>query len=644
MAVIGSLVVNVLGNTSGLNAAMARSRAILTKFKGAAGAAGAGMTAMGAAAVVLTKNFEGVERAMNKSLAIMGNIAPMMRKDMTNAAIEVARTTNFSTQQAAESYFFLASAGMSAKESLDALPVVARFAQAGAFDMATATDLSTDALSAMGLKSKDAATNLQNLTRVSDVLIKANTLANATAQQFSEALTTKAAAALRLVNKEMEEGVAVLAVFADQGIKGAEAGTALNIVMRDLATKAIRNKEAFAQAGVTVFDSSGKMRNMADIVGDLERSLGGMSDRAKKAALLQMGFTDKSIAFTSALIGTSDEIRRYQSELDTAGGITKEVSDNQMTELQHAIAELTAAWAKMGTEAGGVASVLASVVMDLAKLIEWVGKGGKSVRSFADILHGFRLAWHGLLLVFKMVALFIATVLFEALDKIVRMAKLLSFGLLKTTDKFDQDMNAFREKIQNKGTSALKGFNDVLMEQTPHEKYRRQLELDQAANNKAAQDAEDRAKKEKEELEKKTKAARAAAARGAIAPITGGARALGGFLGGMAKRRDKVHGAALLASMRLRAKMATPAEEIKPQADRNRVNKALEAGSMEAFKAASGQKAPEREKAIRDTAKNTKRQVELQEKTLETFVDLSRGAGSLIGNLSGRAFKGLGGG
>ena len=222
MAVIGSLVVNVLGNTAGLNAAMSRSKKIMAKFSGVARGAGVAMGAMGAAAVALARNFDSLEQAMNKSLAIMRDVTPHMRKDMTDAAIAVARQTKFSADQAAEAYFFLASAGMNAKQSLDALPVVANFAQAGAFDLSTATDLATDALSAMGLKSDDAAENLRNLTKVTDVLIKANSLANATAQQFSESLTTKAAAALRLVNKEIEEGLAVLAVFADQGIKGAE--------------------------------------------------------------------------------------------------------------------------------------------------------------------------------------------------------------------------------------------------------------------------------------------------------------------------------------------------------------------------------------------------------------------------------------
>ena len=141
---------------------------------------------------------------------------------MKKPAKSVSKTTTYSAKQAAEAYYFLASAGMSAATSMAALPKVAKFAQAGNFDLALATDLVTDAQSALGLSSKDTAKSIEGLTRVSDVLVKANTLANASVQQFSESLTNKAGAALRLVGKDVEEGVAVLAAFADQGLKGSE--------------------------------------------------------------------------------------------------------------------------------------------------------------------------------------------------------------------------------------------------------------------------------------------------------------------------------------------------------------------------------------------------------------------------------------
>ena len=267
---------------------------------------------------------------MTESLAIMGDVSAGMRTKMEEAAKSVAKTTTFSAAEAAQSYFFLASAGLDAKQSIAALPQVSKFAQAGMFDMARATDLATDAQSALGMTIDDAQENLVNLTRVTDVLVKANTLANASVEQFSTALTNKAGAALKIVGKEIEEGVAVLAAFADQGLKGAEAGTALNIVFRDMQTKALRNKKAFAELDVTVFDVAGEMRNIADVIGDLEGALAGMSDEQKKATLMQLGFADKSVIFIQTILGQSEAIREYEGELRNAAGITEEVASKQL--------------------------------------------------------------------------------------------------------------------------------------------------------------------------------------------------------------------------------------------------------------------------------------------------------------------------
>jgi len=249
------------------------------------------------AAAAAVKAFGDFDSGMKQSLAIMGNVSDSMRGDMANAAREMAKATTFSAAEVAKSYYYLASAGLDAADSIQALPVVTRFAQAGMFDLQQATDLLTDAQSALGLAIKgDAVANMENMTRVSDVLVKANTLANASVQQFSEALTTKAGAAMRAVNMDIEEGVAVLAAFADQGTKGADAGTQFSIVLRDLQTKAIKNKDAFAELGISVFDAQGNLNNMGGIIGGLEAALSGMSDEQKKATLLMLGFSDKSVA------------------------------------------------------------------------------------------------------------------------------------------------------------------------------------------------------------------------------------------------------------------------------------------------------------------------------------------------------------
>ena len=295
------------------------------------GLAGGAITAFSG---LFLKTFAGFDDALNQSLAIMGDVSDAMRKDMAQAAKDVARETRFSATDAAESYFFLASAGLDAKQSIEALPQVAQFAQAGMFDMAQATDLLTDAQSALGLTVRDdVAANMRNMVRVSDTLVAANQKANATVQQFSEALTNRAGAALRALGKDVEEGVAVLAAYADQGEKGQRAGEQLNIVLRDLQKSVLDNRSAFDQAGVTVFDASGEMANLGEIIGDLEDHLAGLSDEQKRVALTTLGFQERSLSSLVTLMGTSDAIRDYEAALRDAAGTTQSVAEKQLQSL-----------------------------------------------------------------------------------------------------------------------------------------------------------------------------------------------------------------------------------------------------------------------------------------------------------------------
>jgi TP901 family phage tail tape measure protein len=377
-----SSVISVLitGDSAGLSKAVGDADSRLAKFGKVAGAAvaAAGAAVAGFAALSV-REFAKFDAAMQQSVAIMGDVSDALRKDMSDAARQVAKTTTFSAEQAAESYFFLASAGLDAEASIAAMPKVAAFAQAGMFDMARATDLLTDAQSALGMVIRDdAVANMEQMVRLSDVLVKANTLANASVEQFSTALTTKAGAALRALNKDMEEGVAVLAAFADQGIKGELAGTQFSIVLRDLTTKALQNEDAFRKFNVRVFDADGNMRNMADIVSDLEGALDGMSDATAKATLLQMGFSDKSLGALMALMGTSEQIRIYEAALRDAGGVTDEIANKQLQTFTAQMSLLKSQFLDVAIEIGS------ALVPALSSIVEWLQSKGPAFSAWAE--------------------------------------------------------------------------------------------------------------------------------------------------------------------------------------------------------------------------------------------------------------------
>ena len=348
------------------------------------GLAGGAITAFSGLSL---KSFAGFDDALTQSLAIMEDVSDAMRKDMAKAAKDVALTTRFSAKDAAASYFFLASAGLDAKQSIEALPLVAQFAQAGMFDMAQATDLLTDAQSALGLTVKDdVAANMRNMVRVSDTLVAANQKANASVQQFSEALTNRAGAALRDLGKDVEEGVAVLAAYAQQGEKGQRAGEQLNIVLRDLQKATLNNRAAFDRAGVTVFDTSGEMANLGEIIGDLEDHLAGLSDEQRRVALTTLGFQERSLSSLVTLMGTSDAIRDYEAALRDATGTTQAVAEKQLQSLAAQFdllkSHVEVAMINIG---GAIAPLVEALFGPLSAALSWVSGLFESNNRFARI-------------------------------------------------------------------------------------------------------------------------------------------------------------------------------------------------------------------------------------------------------------------
>jgi TP901 family phage tail tape measure protein len=357
------------------NKGIKQAESAIGKFgKVAGGIAAAATAAVAGVAVASVKAFADFDSQLNKSVAIMGDVSDVMRGQMSDAAREVAKTTTFSAAQAAESYFFLASAGLDAEASIGALPVVAKFAQAGMFDMAQATDLLTDAQSALGLTSEDTAENLENMSNLADILVKANTLANASVEQFSSALTNKAAASMRTLGIETEAGVAVLAVFADQGLKGEAAGTAFNATLEGLTRTARLNAGAYKALGVEVFDSTGELNNMADIVAQLEKGMDGMSTEQVNATLASLGLTRQALDGTKALLGNSEAIREYEGELRNAAGTVDEVAGKQLETFEAQLALLQSRVQDVGIAIGGpIVDLLLTLMEDLGPVFDILG-------------------------------------------------------------------------------------------------------------------------------------------------------------------------------------------------------------------------------------------------------------------------------
>jgi len=312
-----------------------------------------------------TKAFARFDDAMNTSLSLMRDVGESTQKAMEAVTFTLSDQSRAGPADLAMGYFQLASAGFEAADAMGALANVNKFAMAGAFDISAAggpvstleaigkaTESLIGVQSALGLRVADTAANMENMTHVGDVLTQANIIAQGRVEDFADALTNKGAASLRLLNKPMEEGVAVLAAYASQNIKGAAAGTKLDIVLRDLQRSSTKNKEGWDSLGLSVFDNNGGMKDIAVIIADLEKKMEGMSDQQKFATLTTLGFQDRSVAAIRQLLGMSDAIKEYRKQLDNADGAMDRVANKRMKSFTAQMTVLKNQITQVGIEIG----------------------------------------------------------------------------------------------------------------------------------------------------------------------------------------------------------------------------------------------------------------------------------------------------
>ena len=156
--------------------------------------------------------------------------------------------------------------------------------------------------------------------------------------------------------------------------------------LRDLQKSVLDNRSAFDQAGVTVFDASGEMANLGEIIGDLEDHLAGLSDEQKRVALTTLGFQERSLSSLVTLMGTSDAIRDYEAALRDAAGTTQSVAEKQ---LQSLAAQFDLLKSDVEVTMIGIGAAIAPLVEalfgPLSAALSWVSGLFESNNRFARI-------------------------------------------------------------------------------------------------------------------------------------------------------------------------------------------------------------------------------------------------------------------
>ena len=252
-------------------------------------------------------------------------------------ARELGATTMFSASQVGEAEMYLAMAGFTAAENVAALPGVLDMAAATATDLGRAADISSDILSAFGLKAAE-------MSRVADVLCLTTATANTNMELLGDTMKYVAPIA-RQAGMSLEETAAMAGLLGNVGIKGSMAGTSLKAMLNKMAAPNKRAQETFAQLGVSAKDAAGNLRSPILVLGELAEAMEGMGTADQIAAM-------KYIVGEEAISGFANLIERegigaiteYVKVLEGAGGSAAEMAARMKDTLKGALRGLDSAW------------------------------------------------------------------------------------------------------------------------------------------------------------------------------------------------------------------------------------------------------------------------------------------------------------
>lgn len=280
----------------------------LKKGLSVAGAAiGAATTAVTAFAGESVKVGAGFDQSMSQVAATMG-VAVESIENLREFAQEMGSTTAFSASQAADALNFMALAGYDAETSMQMLPNVLNLAAAGGIELAAASDMVTDAQSALGI-------SLDETAELVDKMAKASSKSNTSVAQLGDAILTVGGTAKDLAGGTTELSTA-LGILADNGVKGAEGGTALrNIILAMLPTT---DKAAwgFERLGLDAYDADGNLRPLSETFADMAAGLSSLSQK-DRSDVLNAIFNKVDLKSVNALLSAAgDEISLISEALD----------------------------------------------------------------------------------------------------------------------------------------------------------------------------------------------------------------------------------------------------------------------------------------------------------------------------------------
>ena len=275
----------------------------------------AGIGTIGTAAARVGMDFEA---AMSKVSSISGATGNDLQS-LTDKAKEMGATTKFSATESAEAFQYMAMAGWDTKSMLDGIDGIMNLSAADGLDLATTSDIVTDALTAFGLSAKDS-------THFADVLATASSSANTNVSMLGESFKYVAPLAGSM-NYSIEDVSLALGLMANASVKGSMAGTSLKTALSNLASPTKSMASEMSKLGISMTDSNGNALGLRDIIIQLREKFGKLSE-TEKAATASTLFGKEAMSGMLAIINASDaDFNKLTDNISNADGAAKQMAD-----------------------------------------------------------------------------------------------------------------------------------------------------------------------------------------------------------------------------------------------------------------------------------------------------------------------------
>lgn len=217
---------------------------------------------------------------------------------LSDKAKEMGASTKLTAGESADALSYMALAGWNTQSMLEGISPVLNLAAAANMDLAQASDIVTDYLTAFGLKASDT-------THLVDVMAYAMAHSNTDVIQLGEAYKACASTATSL-GYSVEETTAVLATMANAGVKGGEAGTALNAIFTRLATNTKKCGDELANYGVNIYDAQGNMQSLSSILTGIAGVWGDLTDQEQANLAKTIAGTTQYSKLQTIMAGCSE--------------------------------------------------------------------------------------------------------------------------------------------------------------------------------------------------------------------------------------------------------------------------------------------------------------------------------------------------